>query len=922
MKSFVRFIGYSCCALALITGSALAQTDGSAKLEVTLLDYTGSSGASHFTVAWVTTSSGTFIKSLRKQGPTWTSSEWRSHCGYWNTNRNGSTVLDGYSSATAANYSGTNSPVILSWNGRDASGNLVADGSYKFWVQYAENSGQGPYTTSGLLWNKGSAGATNTYANQGVNFSNMKVTWIPAPPVLIAPTFTSGAIPTTGTVGVAFSHTCVATGSPTPRFTATGLPAGLTISTNGLISGSPTTAGTYPGAVVATNGVAPNATQSFSIVISPAPASPTITSGTPTSGTVGVSYTFTCTAIGTPTPRFAATGLPGGLSISTNGSISGVPTTAGTFSTTITASNGVPPIATQIVSILVRPAPVAPTFTSAAPPGTGTIGVPYSHTCVATGYPPPVFSASGLPDGLAISTNGLISGTPSAAATFTGTIVASNGVSPNASQGFSIVISLPVTVGNFVGSAVCADCHPDKYALLQQSIHSKMIRTDANLPGVVHGDLRKPNAPATNEIDWALGGWCSEENYVRTVWNGTNWTYTVTRFAWDAIAGTYSSNRPPRNWITECAGCHTTGFDPTSGTWSELNIGCESCHGPGGDHVADGGATIFPVIDLSSENCGQCHIRAESVAAGSFTNRQFGFPIGYVVGQPETLQFIAEPLSSTTSFFPNGVSKRYGQQYLDMNHPGKPPTKHHQQGVVCTDCHDPHSVGILTTYAGTPPAGTSGIAIYENVSHQTNFVAWDGGSLWDPVTHVGIAQADRSDLCKSCHTTMSDHHVHQFNATALAANVTCADCHMPDLIDVNPLTLRGARHPHTFLANKPEDSMAFGATNAPSTCTYRCHQAQGATPQARAAWADTILTHRLSTTLASGRPSMIRVTGTPDYRYDVQVSTDLVTWTSVTTNTAAPLTNATPRWGFEFSDPDAGNSPRRYYKSMQISPAP
>ena len=49
---------------------------------------------------------------------------------------------------------------------------------------------------------------------------------------------------------------------------------------------------------------------------------------------------------------------------------------------------------------------------------------------------------------------------------------------------------------------------------------------------------------------------------------------------------------------------------------------------------------------------------------GSFTNKQFNFPIGYELGKPETLKFIPQPLSDTnSSFFPDGTSKRHRQQY-------------------------------------------------------------------------------------------------------------------------------------------------------------------------------------------------------------------------------------------------------------------
>ncbi len=216
MNTCLKTLGALILGGTVAHSDAFAQTAGAAKLEATILDYTGSSSASHYTVVWVTTQAGAFVKSLRKQGPSsWTSSEWGSHCGTWNTARASSTVLDGYSSATATTYTGTNSPIILTWNCRDASNNLMPDGNYKFWIQYAENAGQGPYTTSGLLWTKGATATTNSYANQSVNFANMKVTWSPvippAPPT--PPNFTalqivgnnlvmSGTGPTNGTYTV------------------------------------------------------------------------------------------------------------------------------------------------------------------------------------------------------------------------------------------------------------------------------------------------------------------------------------------------------------------------------------------------------------------------------------------------------------------------------------------------------------------------------------------------------------------------------------------------------------------------------------------------------------------------------------------------------------------------------------------------
>lgn len=723
-----------------------AQTDGSASLKATLLDYNGT-GTKHWTVAWVTTSSGTFINTLRKQGPSMTATHWNSHCGIWWTAKGGtnSTTVDGYSSATAQDYTGTNSPVILTWNGRNTNNVLMPDGTYKFWVQYAEDSGQGPHTTNGLLWTKGPTGVTNNYANFGATITSLQVAWKPS---------------------------------------------------------------TVP--------------------------------------------------------------------------------------------------------------PVAPTIVSAPPPPNGTVGTPYLHACAATGTAPIIFTATGLPTGLSISANGLISGTPLAAGTFPGTITATNGTLPNATQNFSIVIA--PSANYYVGSATCNDCHPDKYALLQQSIHSKMIRPGAHLPGVIHGNLTQPNAPTTNDVHWAMGGWSHEENYIRTNWTGSNWAYTVTQFKWDPIAGTYSNGEPLRDWTTQCAGCHTTGFDPATRTWSELNVSCESCHGPGGNHASTEDPSLI-VIDRSSESCGRCHIRAESVATGSFTNRQFGFPIGYLAGAPGTLAFIPEPLTSTVSFFPNGASKQHRQQYLDLNHPGQTPARHYLEGVTCTTCHDPHTAGIVSVYANALPTNTYGIKIFNNANNTTNYVAWDGAHLWNPVTHTPIPQATRSDLCKSCHS-VNDHHVHQFTAAALAANITCADCHMPDIIDVDPATLRGALHPHRFTAIKPETSMLYGPGAQPNSCTYRCHQSKGATVAERAAWADSILTQRVGPFGGPGQQPKVRVVGTPGYEYAIEVSSNLTSWVSVTTNAAALLTNAVPHWGFEYTDPDPSAAPKRFYRSKQVVPVP
>jgi uncharacterized repeat protein (TIGR02543 family) len=86
---------------------------------------------------------------------------------------------------------------------------------------------------------------------------------------------------------------------------------------------------------------------------------------------------------------------------------------------------------------------VSAQFTNGPAPSTGKVGIIYNHSCTASGTPAPVFTVTSgaLPDGLTIDNyydTGRISGTPTAAGIFTGTITASNGIPPDATQAFSI----------------------------------------------------------------------------------------------------------------------------------------------------------------------------------------------------------------------------------------------------------------------------------------------------------------------------------------------------------------------------------------------------------------------------------------------------------------------------------------------------
>ena len=148
-----------------------------------------------------------------------------------------------------------------------------------------------------------------------------------------------------GTVGVAVTALqIVATdGNSDPlAFSATGLPAGLVISAAGLVTGTPTTAGSDTVTVTANDGRGGTASATFSWTIAAANVAPVVTNPGSQSGTVGeaVSLQIVATDGNGDALTYSATGLPAGLVISASGLVTGTPTTAGANTVTVTANDG------------------------------------------------------------------------------------------------------------------------------------------------------------------------------------------------------------------------------------------------------------------------------------------------------------------------------------------------------------------------------------------------------------------------------------------------------------------------------------------------------------------------------------------------------------------------------------------------------
>jgi len=231
-----------------------------------------------------------------------------------------------------------------------------------------------------------------------------------------------------------------------------------------------------------------------------------------------------------------------------------------------------------------------------------------------------------------------------------------------------------------------------------------------------------------------------------------------------------------------CAGCHTTGFDVATETWTEPGVGCECCHGPGERHVqgredTPGETMVNPAhLPFARQNmvCGQCH------SAGFDKSGLHWYPTGFFPGDDLEEHFdLAKPSTGDlensfpanprAAFWADGTSAKHRQQYLDLRS-----SKHWQAGVGCLTCHRAHG--------------------------GTNFPA--------QLRDAPLA------ICAQCHADIVERGEEHSHHAPQQAN--CLDCHMPRTV---AFRRPGEESLHAFQAPNPALAQK---TNSPSAC-IACH---------------------------------------------------------------------------------------------------
>ena len=249
----------------------------------------------------------------------------------------------------------------------------------------------------------------------------------------------------------------------------------------------------------------------------------------------------------------------------------------------------------------------------------------------------------------------------------------------------------------YVGSDKCAVCHSAIHESWSATLHAKMILDPAQDSKAILADMSKMSNVITDtkllykKPDVVLTvGWRYRQRYIladrktgRLVLGAGQWDVAgqgsaASDAAWQpAAAG--------EDWLKECAGCHTTGFNLekadkfTAANYKsgkgmpfvELGIGCEACHGPGSEHVVPGKSTKdnIPVNKseaLDAQICGQCHTRGISKDDKGVTHQ---YPLDYTPGGDlRTANWTpVQPTgqSADLNWWVDGHAKMQRQQYLE-----------------------------------------------------------------------------------------------------------------------------------------------------------------------------------------------------------------------------------------------------------------
>lgn len=229
-----------------------------------------------------------------------------------------------------------------------------------------------------------------------------------------------------------------------------------------------------------------------------------------------------------------------------------------------------------------------------------------------------------------------------------------------------------------------------------------------------------------------------------------------------------------QNWNTMCASCHSTDLqknydeqaDAYNTTWKEINVSCESCHGPASSHIAYINSKQYQkgirvensglfygrdtTLQLQLNTCAACHARKSDVGPD-------------LLRSDEIMDDLIPQVINSELYYADGQIKEEDYEYGSFTQ-----SKMFHNNVRCSSCHNPHS---------------------------------------------GKLRLTGNNLCLSCHKPAYNtpaHHFHQPDTEA----AQCINCHMV------AHTYMGVDHrrDHSFRIPRPDQSVRYGTPNACKGC--------------------------------------------------------------------------------------------------------
>ena len=391
---------------------------------------------------------------------------------------------------------------------------------------------------------------------------------------------------------------------------------------------------------------------------------------------------------------------------------------------------------------------------------------------------------------------------------------------------------------NYVGAERCASCHEEQAKLWRTSHHARAMQlaSDSTVLGSFNDshftkdgvtstffkedakfqvNTEGPDGKLQNfDLPYTFGV-SPLQQYLVPLSNGRLQAFTV---AWDSRSKEQAGQRwfdlypgqkitpsDPLHWTVRnltwnymCADCHSTNLrknydlakDSYSTTWSEIDVSCESCHGPGSNHVAwaqmhkkgpynarDGANGLVVNLkpasgswSISEPDTGTMHWKGQTRSRNEVNtcapchSRRHSITNDAHPGQPYLDAYVP-------SLLEEGVYYSDGQILEEDYEWGSfLQSKMYHEGVTCSDCHDPHS--------------------------------------------AKLPSANLNSVCGKCHSLAKfgavQHHHHKSDS----AGALCVNCHMPTrtymVVDV--------RRDHSFRVPRPDFSIAYGTPNACNQC--------------------------------------------------------------------------------------------------------